>query len=41
MEVAFKCVVDDDDRYSLEIDVLSLALIVFSLVLVEIPVVVA
>jgi hypothetical protein len=40
MEVAYECDVDDDDRYSLEIDALSLALIVFSLVLLEIPVVV-
>jgi hypothetical protein len=40
MEVAYECDVDDDDRYSLEIDALSLALIVFSLVLLEIPAVV-
>ncbi len=40
MEVAYECGLDDDDRYSLEIDALSLALIVFSLVLLETPVVV-
>jgi hypothetical protein len=40
MEVAYECGLDDDDRYSLEIDALSLALIVFSLVLLEIAFVV-
>jgi hypothetical protein len=41
MDVANDCDIDDDDRYSLEIEALSLTLIVFSLVLLEIPFVVA
>jgi hypothetical protein len=36
MEVAYECDVDDDDKYSLEIDVLPVALIVFSLAVLEI-----
>jgi NADH:ubiquinone oxidoreductase subunit 4 (subunit M) len=40
MEVAYECDVDNDDRYSLEIDPLSVALIVFSLLLLEIAFVV-
>ncbi len=41
IEVAYECDVDDNDEYSLEIDALSVSLIVFSLVLLEIPFVVA
>jgi hypothetical protein len=40
-EVAYECDVDDNDEYSMEIDALSVALIVFSLVLLEIAFVVA
>jgi hypothetical protein len=40
IEVAYECDVDDDDRYSLEVDAISVALIVFSLVLLEIAFVV-
>ncbi len=41
MEVAYECDVDDNDEYSVEIDALSVSLIVFSLVLLEIPFIVA
>jgi hypothetical protein len=41
MEVPYECDVEDNDEYSLEIDAPSVALIVFSLVLLEIPFVVA
>jgi hypothetical protein len=41
MEVPYECDVEDNDEYSLEIDAPSVALIVFSLVLLEIPIVVA
>ncbi len=41
IEVAYECDVDDNDEYSVEIDTLSVSLIVFSLVLLEIAFVVA
>ncbi len=41
MEVAYECDVDDNDEYSVEIDTLSVPLIVFSLALFEIAFVVA
>jgi hypothetical protein len=37
MEVVDECDVDDNDGYSLEIDPLSVMLIVFSLAVLEIP----
>jgi hypothetical protein len=37
MEVAYECDVDDNDGYPLEIDALSVTLIVLSLVVLEIP----
>jgi hypothetical protein len=40
IDVAYECDVDDDDRYSLEVDAISVPLIVFSLVLLEIAFVV-
>jgi hypothetical protein len=41
MEVAYECDVEDKDEYSLDIDAPSVALIVLSLALFEIPFVVA
>jgi hypothetical protein len=41
MEVAFECDVDNNDEYSFAIDALSVTLIVFSPVLLEIAFVVA
>ncbi len=41
MEVAYVSDVDDNDEYSLDIDALSVALIVLCLALLEIPFVVA